>query len=487
MTTNIVLWLDLAADNQMSEGVVREHTPDGAEILRLTKYVEPFGEGTPPAWPQVLDAIDRLVREARWRAGNSGSCRYWVTGRAALPAFCYLGHRLSQIAAITFLHQPDDAERPVPLPIAAPRPAYAPPCFQVEHATLHDLDPRGPTVLAVSCPRRPSEVKIRDALAERQTRPSGIVSAHFPEWFDEAAARSAARQLFDLVREIADAHPDRSALAVVLRGPTPLAFLVGRSLNSRVCRDVQVYQYDGSCYSIAYELPYPVVPSRNKVIVMAASPADLPRLDLEEEAQEIQREQQRIAAQALEFIHRPSARPYDIYVALDDHRPGVLHISGHGQTGELMFQDDHGLPRQLPTSELAETIRLVGRDLRLVVLSACHSESHVSAVLEHVDCVIAMRGPIRDDDARRFAATLYRRLAHGDSVRDAFDHARHVMRLQRPGQPGDPRPRDVEIASGGPADGEPPQLCESDPHRARNVFLVQRCTAPAAPVPAPRR
>ncbi len=477
MITDIVLWLDLAAVNQMTEATVRASTPREAQLLRLTKHVEPYGEGTPPAWPPVITAIDRLVREAQRLGRQLPDCRYWVTGRAGLPAFFHLGHRLSQMLATTFLHQPDDDSPLVPLPIEPRASADAPPYLQVESGTLPDRDPRGPAVLAVSCRHRPVEAAIIKALHDRRSRASGITYAHSPHDFDEAAARSAPGQLHRLLRDTCDAHPDRSALAIVLRGPTPLAFLVGRAINPRVCRDVQIFGYDGGRYSLAYELPYPPVPDRNKVVFVAASPADLPRLEIEGETDEIEREQSHLVTRALDFVKHPRAQPYDIYKALEEHQPGVLHVSGHGSSGELMFLDGHGVSRPLSTSDLVETIRLVGGSLRLAVLSACHSESHASTLLEHVDCVVAMRGPIRDDDARRFAVTLYYRLGLGDSVRDAFNHARHAMRLQRSDCAGIPPARDVEaMASGDHANVEPPQLCESAPDIAREVFLVRRST-----------
>lgn len=73
-----MLWLDLAAVNQMEERTVREHTPRGATVLRLTgSDVKPCGEATPEQWPPVLDAIDRMERQARRidRQQGGGPCR----------------------------------------------------------------------------------------------------------------------------------------------------------------------------------------------------------------------------------------------------------------------------------------------------------------------------------------------------------------------------------------------------------------------------
>src|SRR6185436_10115374 len=115
---DIVLWLDLAEENQQDEASVRESVPPGAEILRLTEQgVTPCPEGTPTRWRPVLDAIDRLVRRARKRERASAGCRYWVTGRAGLPAFFHLGHRLSKMAAVTFVHQPRNGGAAASMPL----------------------------------------------------------------------------------------------------------------------------------------------------------------------------------------------------------------------------------------------------------------------------------------------------------------------------------------------------------------------------------
>jgi len=236
-----------------------------------------------------------------------------------------------------------------------------------------------------------------------------------------------------------------------------------------------MFEFDGHGYSLAYELPYPPVPDRNKVLFFAASPAGTPRLKLEDEIRAIQLERNPgTLADRLEIVNIPAARAQDLSM-LRTHEPGAVHFSGHGESGELLFQDDRGELRPLPTSDLAETFRLAGSSVRLVVLSACHSESHVEALLAHVDCVVTMRGPIHDDDARRFTVAFYRHLALGDSVQDAFDNGILGMRLHRPAAATGSRTRDVE-APGAElrASGEPPQLCERDPGCASEVFLVRR-------------
>ena len=70
-TVDIVLWLDLADANQMEERTVREHTPPGATLLKLTDHgAKTCHQGTPTRWPPVLDSIHRLLRHARRLESN---------------------------------------------------------------------------------------------------------------------------------------------------------------------------------------------------------------------------------------------------------------------------------------------------------------------------------------------------------------------------------------------------------------------------------
>lgn len=469
MTADIVLWLDLAEANQQDEATVREAVPPGAEIRRLTEQgVEASPEGTPQRWGPVLDGIDRLVRQAGRRERQLAGCRYWVTGRAGLPAFFHLGHRLGKMAAATFVHQPRNGGKAVLLPLD-PLPSAA---DGGEPATYFARSPKrlphsestAPVALAVSSQKVIADSLIADALARQQKRPGAIVHGHADARLEPGAVPAAMHEIEELVRDICAAHPSRETLAVFIAGPSALAFLVGNAINHRACRNVQVFEYHGDRYALAHELPYPPVPERNVALWLGACPAGTKPLALDEEARNIQTAlSEAKVADRLEIAPIPAARPMDLLDALRNREPGVVQFSGHGSSGGPMFQDDHGQQRPLPAADLGEVFRLAGDPVRLVVIAACHSEVYAEALLAHVDCVIVMRGRVDDTDARKFAAELYRGLAEGDSVQVAFDRARMVMRLERPAGVG-------PVAAG----DEVPRLRERDPGCAGNLFLVRR-------------
>jgi hypothetical protein len=392
-------------------------------------------------------------------------------GRAGLPAFFYLGHRLSKFGAVTFVHQDRNRGEVELMHLDPARGPSRKRYFERTPWPVRRSDSSAAAALAVSSLIRPDDNQIREALP----RVGGIVHAHSSARLGAGAVGPAMREIEEIVRATCDAYPERSALAVFVAGPAPLAFLLGRAINPRACRDVQVFEFDGRRYSIAYQLPYPPVPDRNKVLMFLSSPAAEDELRLGEEVRSMRLELGAgSVGDRLEIVHIPDARPADLLRGIRQHRPGALHFSGHGNPGVLLFQADDGNGRPVLTSELVEVLRHEGESIHLVVLGACYSESHAAALLEYVDCVAAMRGRVFDDDARRFSVAFYQQLAEGDSVRGAFEKARMTMRFERAADPGRSPARDVGVAGGESGREEELVLEERDEDCADRIFLVRR-------------
>ncbi len=261
MTGDIVLWLDLAEANPIEDEAVCEHLPDGATILRLTEHgALRYPLGTPMQWRPVLDAIDRLVGHARRLETQLTSCRYWVTGRGGLPAFAHLGHRLGKVAAVTFVHQASRGGAVEVMRLDASSDAASQLYFERTPWPIPHNDGTAPVALVVSSVRRPVAQHVEAAMAQPRTGVGPIVHAHAPERTDATTFGPAMHEIEQTLRETCDAHPARSTLAIFIAGQSTLAFLVGCAINLRACRDVQIFESDGTRYSLAYQLPYSVVP-----------------------------------------------------------------------------------------------------------------------------------------------------------------------------------------------------------------------------------
>lgn len=123
-----------------------------------------------------------------------------------------------------------------------------------------------------------------------------------------------------------------------------------------------------------------------------------------------------------QLIARLTGRLSDLHQALLDHSPDIVHFACHGSAqAELLLMQDGGGVAPVPAAALSETLRVLRDNLILVVFNACFSSTQAAAIRESVGLAIGMGRPIEDLAAIAFSAELYRALASGRSVQDAFD------------------------------------------------------------------
>ncbi len=118
---------------------------------------------------------------------------------------------------------------------------------------------------------------------------------------------------------------------------------------------------------------------------------------------------------------------------LDAPRAQVLHFSAHGHSAKgLMLRDADG---HAVTANGPQLARFLGRfrNLRLIVLGACHQKQQADALIDVFDCVLATSGVVPIDASRQFMRALYKGLANGDSVAAAFETARDRLAIDAPG------------------------------------------------------
>lgn len=139
----------------------------------------------------------------------------------------------------------------------------------------------------------------------------------------------------------------------------------------------------------------------------------------------------------VELDHWPAATPEDLIEGLSRFKPHVVHFSGHGGEGLLLF-DDAIIPtepdsdaineneelekagRAVDFSSLARILDSVDHPPRLLVLNACHSLAEAGVLLPVVPVVIGMADEISDLAASAFGARFYGAIADGQSVGSAL-------------------------------------------------------------------
>lgn len=172
-----------------------------------------------------------------------------------------------------------------------------------------------------------------------------------------------------------------------------------------------------------------------KILILAACPDSQSPLRLDEEARQIDRKiQEAEYRDSVELITAWAARPDDLQLTLMRHKPHVVHFCGHGSSeNELVLQGDHGKERVVTAETLGQLFGVLKDNIRLVVLNACYSSGQADAIIEHIECAIGMNRPISDGAAIDFAGALYRAIANGRTVKEAFQLGTLSVRLEQTG------------------------------------------------------
>jgi hypothetical protein len=174
------------------------------------------------------------------------------------------------------------------------------------------------------------------------------------------------------------------------------------------------------------------LPERITVLFMAANPLDQPQLRLDEEARAIAETIRKAEHRdAVSLVSCWAVRPLDVLQALNEHRPRIVHFSGHGSDhDEIVFQDNQGEAKLVSKEALTQTMAAASGEIQLVFFNTCFSRNQAESLVQHVPATIGMRTSIGDDAARVFAAAFYSAIGFGLSVKRAFDQAKAALMLE---------------------------------------------------------
>lgn len=176
------------------------------------------------------------------------------------------------------------------------------------------------------------------------------------------------------------------------------------------------------------------MPDKIKILFLAANPVDVKsRLRLDEEFKQI-RKKLRAAKErdCFELVSEWAVTPGDLAQVLLDHEPHILHFSGHGsKTQGIVLEDESGKMFFLDKRALANLLKILKDNLRMVVLNACYSQDQAKHLQEIVDFTIGMNNAIGDEAAIIFASYFYQGLAFGRSVETAFELGKGQLDLSK--------------------------------------------------------
>jgi len=170
-----------------------------------------------------------------------------------------------------------------------------------------------------------------------------------------------------------------------------------------------------------------------KVLFFAAEPIGGSRLMIDEEIRAITKKIRSAEYRdSIELVPALAARPGDLIQMLNEHKPQIVHFSSHGKpTGELLLLDQDGsFPKRVKPNAIRALFETLKDNIRVVLLNACYSKIQARAIVEVIDCAIGIKNPISNQAAITFAASFYRAVGFGRSVKEAFDQGRAALMLE---------------------------------------------------------
>ena len=169
-----------------------------------------------------------------------------------------------------------------------------------------------------------------------------------------------------------------------------------------------------------------------EVLFLAANPKHTSVLALDEEIREItQKIRLSKARDELKIISAWAVRPDDLLQQLNEHKPQVVHFSGHGSSsGELTLLSKEGSATAVTPHALEALFRTLKDNIEVVILNACYSKVQAQAISRSIDFVIGMNSTITDRAAVIFSASFYRAIGFNRTIQEAFDQAKTAMMLE---------------------------------------------------------
>ena len=159
-----------------------------------------------------------------------------------------------------------------------------------------------------------------------------------------------------------------------------------------------------------------------KVLLIAASPVDQPRLRLEKEQKDILQAIKKVSGGKvrIDFSMQVACAVEDIIPSLLGADADVFHFSGHGNTEGIMFETSGGFSQVVDGVSIAEYLLRLKKSPSCIILNACYSDALARALSARSDTVIGCNSKVNDDAAIRFSGSFYSAMGNGLKYGDCF-------------------------------------------------------------------
>ncbi|MBS3027458.1 MAG: AAA-like domain-containing protein [Dolichospermum sp. DET50] len=171
-----------------------------------------------------------------------------------------------------------------------------------------------------------------------------------------------------------------------------------------------------------------------KILILTANPTNTKPLRLSEEVREIksawERSQNR---EQFIIIVEEAVRLQEFRRTLLDHKPDIVHFSGHGGGEQgLALMADNGEAFLVKVAPLAKLFKALQEIFFIdcVFLNACYSDVQAEDIYPYVNYVVGMNQKIGDEAAKQFAIGFYDTLFAGQSIKSAFDLGCNAIEME---------------------------------------------------------
>lgn len=153
--------------------------------------------------------------------------------------------------------------------------------------------------------------------------------------------------------------------------------------------------------------------------------SELSKLKLDKEAREIKEAiVKSLNRDSINFETRWAVRTSDLFQAINEVEPTIIHFSGHGtEDGRLVLQDNEDKPKLVDIEAIVKMIDASTGNLRLVVFNNCFSSIFAERVSDLIEASIGMNDSVSDAAAILFASQLYSAIGFGKSLKQSFEQA----------------------------------------------------------------
>lgn len=170
-----------------------------------------------------------------------------------------------------------------------------------------------------------------------------------------------------------------------------------------------------------------------RVLVMAASPEDLPALNPDLERNGLRDAlRERIEGGRVELFERDSRSKQALVEAIAEVQPHLFHFIGHakarGDDVQLALAGRSGTAVYIPSDELATLLTRAG--VRFALLNACGSEPLAERLARRGLAALGMADSLLDRSGRVFAQGFYQVLSQGGALDQAASEGRYRIWLE---------------------------------------------------------